>query len=103
MDFSEKTLPKSISRTASFNKVMTKNKDFLWQQFVINFNRAYNELVRNNLEMKIIVLYLRDKEMKRYFFEYKFETYTVIRKDVLYQLRELFNKRVDFSILYRST
>lgn len=103
MNFVWLSLPKSISRTSSFNKKITNNKDFLWWQIIINFNKAYSELVRYNLESRVIVLYLRDKELWKYFFEYKLGDFTIIRSDILLKVRELFFSKVDFSLEYRTT
>jgi hypothetical protein len=42
---------KSISRTRSFNHRITNNKDFLYQQILINFERAFEVLYEHNLEI----------------------------------------------------
>ncbi|EKE28657.1 MAG: hypothetical protein ACD_3C00035G0007 [uncultured bacterium (gcode 4)] len=103
MDFSGNPIPKSISRTSSFNKKITNDKDFLWSQIVGHFNQAYFILTKYNLELKNIAVYLRDKDFCRYAYDFNFEAHTNIRTDLLARLREVFNSKVPFSLEYRST
>ncbi|EKE29081.1 MAG: hypothetical protein ACD_2C00234G0008 [uncultured bacterium (gcode 4)] len=103
MDFSGNPIPKSISRTSSFNKKITNDKDFLWSQIVDHFNQAYFILTKYNLELKNIAIYLRDKDFCRYAYDFNFEIHTNIRTDLLMKLREIFNSKVPFSLEYRST
>ncbi len=103
MDFSGNPIPKSISRTSSFNKKITNDKDFLWSQIVEHFNQAYFILTKYNLELKNIAVYLRDKDFCRYAYDFNFEAHTNIRTDLLARLREVFNSKVPFSLEYRST
>ena len=72
MSFSHPDLPKSISRTRSFNDTMTTDRDFLWEKILTNFERAYKDLMSHYLEAGSIMLYLRDKELRRYVFPHHF-------------------------------
>ena len=94
---------KSISRTRSFNFEMTTDKNKLWLKLVSNFETAYIELMKNNFETKSIGLYLRDKQMKRYLYEWKFEQFTNNKKTLLESLKKLFNAYFINWIIYRST
>lgn len=94
---------KSISRTRSFNHEMLTDKARLWLKLVSNFEIAFEDLMKNNFETKSIWLYLRDKEMKRYLFEWKFEEYTNNKKFLLNSLKKLFEQYFVLWIIYRST
>jgi hypothetical protein len=52
--------------------MMTCDRNFLWEKILMNFERAYKELMSLHLEAGSISLYLRDKELRRYVFPYYF-------------------------------
>ncbi len=94
---------KSISRTRSFNKFMTSDKNFLLEQILYNFDKVFEEISDKNLEIKTISVMLRDKSFYTYYFTYKFTSFTNIRKDLLDALLRLFKNNFDDTKLYRST
>lgn len=98
-----KELPKSISRTRSFNKNITNNIDFLKQEIILNLSRAMEELTEKKLETRIISLYLRNKNKTPMHVNYKLEEYTLDREEILKTLGILFNKLYSPFDEYRST
>ncbi|MCP4523793.1 MAG: hypothetical protein GY828_06280, partial [Candidatus Gracilibacteria bacterium] len=56
---------KSISRTRSFNHRITTNQEFLKSQILINFERAFEVLYDNNLEIAEVGIMFRDKSFKQ--------------------------------------
>ncbi|MDD2487076.1 MAG: DNA polymerase IV [Candidatus Gracilibacteria bacterium] len=94
---------KSISRTRSFNREMTTDKDKIWFKLISNFEMAYSELMKNNFEIRSIGLYFRDKQMRKYLYEGKFEEYTNSKKMLLDSLKKIFDHHFTEGIIYRST
>ena len=103
MDFAGNPIPKSITRTSSFNKKMTNDKDFLWSQILEHFNRAYFMLTRYNLELKTIWIYLRDKDFRRYVYDLTLDDHSNLRSVLVTKLREIFRSQIPFDNLYRSS
>ncbi len=94
---------KSISRTMSFNKEITSNKEFLLNQVLYNFSKVFEMISEKSLEIKSISLMLRDKSFYTYYYTFKFREYTNIRKDLLNATLKLFDDNFDEIKLYRST
>ena len=103
MSFRGNPIPKSISRTSSFNKKMTCDKEFLWSEIIVHFSKAYHILTRYNLELKSIAIYLRDKDFVRYVFDFSFREHTNIRQELVRALRTIFDNKIPFDKLYRSS
>jgi nucleotidyltransferase/DNA polymerase involved in DNA repair len=93
---------KSISRSRSFNKNITNNKDFLLSQAKVHFERLFEEITDKNIEIKHISLLLRTKEFKTLVFESKMPEFTNERQVLFNNLITLFEKYYDENILYRS-
>jgi hypothetical protein len=93
---------KSISRSRSFNKNITNDKDFLLSQAKIHFERLFEEITDKNVEIKNISLLLRTKEFKTLVFDAKLPEFTNIRNLLLDKLLNLFENNYDFNLLYRS-
>lgn len=93
---------KSISRSRSFNKNITNDKNFLLNQAKIHFERLFEEITDKNIEIKSISLLLRTKEFSTLIFEFKMQEYSNIRNELFKNLFELFEKNYDENILYRS-
>lgn len=93
---------KSISRSRSFNKHMTTDKDFLWNQALIHFNRLFEDITSKNIEIKHISLFFRDKEFRVFNYEKKFQEHTNERNILLSYLKELFENNYSNILLCRS-
>jgi nucleotidyltransferase/DNA polymerase involved in DNA repair len=74
---------KSISRTRSFNHRITTNKNFLREQILINFERAFEVLYENNLEIAEIWIMFRDKEFKQEYIFIKIPKYSNNHQEIL--------------------
>jgi nucleotidyltransferase/DNA polymerase involved in DNA repair len=93
---------KSISRSRSFNKNITNDKNFLLSQAKIHFERLFEEITDKNIEVKHISLLLRTKEFKTLVFESKMPEHTNERDILLNNILILFEKYYDKNLLYRS-
>lgn len=93
---------KSISRTRSFNKQITNDKDFLISQTLIHFEIVFEEIVEKNLEIKSIKIMFRTKDFGTSIYNYNFGEHTNIRTSILNALLYLFDKNYDSTKLYRS-
>lgn len=102
MNFKWNIVPKSISRTNSFNKEITSDKDYIWARIMSNFNSAFWILNKYNLEAKTISIYLRDKDFRRYLFDFNLMDYTNIYNEFIKALRHIFFNDIPFDNLYRS-
>jgi len=58
-------IPKSITRSRSFNHTMTDNRHLLWQRFLENFEKAYHELILIQCELSRVGVILRSKDLTR--------------------------------------
>nr|MDD3720507.1 DNA polymerase IV [Candidatus Gracilibacteria bacterium] len=94
---------KSISRTRSFNKGITSDREFLLKQILYNFDKVFEMISDKNLEVKSISVMLRDKGFYTYYFTHKFSDFTNLRKDLLSVVLSLFANNFDNKKLYRST
>lgn len=94
---------KSISRWRSFNKNITSNYDFLLNQFILNFNHLFEELILKNYETKRVSIFFRNKEKQTLVFNYTLPVYTNDRKVLLEVVKNMFILYFDNRILYRST
>lgn len=103
MNFKWNSIPLSITRTSSFNKKITNDKLFIWQQIITHFDRAYLILNKYNIELGEVAIYLRDRNFVRYYHSFKFEERTNIRSSILSKINDIFKKEIDFEKFYRST
>ena len=94
---------KSISRTRSFNKHITNNKQYLREKILINFERAFEVLYEKNMEIWEIGLMFRDKNFAREFIFLKIPTYSNNHKEILEKIILLFEKFYSPERLCRST
>jgi hypothetical protein len=83
---------KSISRTHSFNHRITTNKVFLREQILINFERAFEVLYENNLEIAEIWIMFRDKEFKQEYIFIKIPKYSNNHQKILQKMLSWFEK-----------
>lgn len=60
---------KFMSRSRSFNKQMTTNKDFLKTQLLKNFNLLFEKMIKKEFEARKIALLLRDKSFVTHIYE----------------------------------
>lgn len=96
-------MPKSISRTRSFNKHITNNVEFLKQEIVLNLSRAMEELTEKKLETRIVSLYLRNRDKIPMHISLKLDEHTLDREKILVALWSLFADLYSPMDEYRST
>lgn len=77
---------KSISRTRSFNHRITTNKEFLYEQLLINFERAFEVLYDNNLEIAEVGIMFRDKSFKQEYIFIKIPAYSNNHAEILQKI-----------------
>lgn len=94
---------KSISRTASFNHRITNNKEFLYKQILINFERAFEVLYENNLELGEIGIMFRDKEFRQEYIFIKIPKYSNNHWEILKNILLWFNTLYSQNRSCRST
>ncbi len=94
---------KSMSRWRSFNKHKTNNKEFLYEQLVLNFNHLYEEMIEKEYELKKVSIFFRDIGFYVHVFSYDFNDFIDSRKDIFEIVRALFLNHYDESIICRST
>jgi len=94
---------KSMSRWRSFNKQITNNKDFLYNQININFNILYEEFIDKDLELKNVSIFLRDKDFITHIYKYSFNEHTYIRSKIFNAIKKIFDINFSKNNNYRST
>lgn len=94
---------KSMSRSRSFNKNITNNKEFLYKQLKLNFEILFEEFTTKNISLKNVAIFLRDKNFITHIYKYNFSDYTFIRSEIFFVIKNLFEKNVLFNNQYRST
>lgn len=96
-------LRKSIVCTRSFNHDMTYEQIVLWRHLIENLERAYNTLIYEKQDARVIWIHLKDKEFNSYWeFKDLWES-TIDIKKITDAARELFIKMYSKGILYRTT
>lgn len=103
MNLWNSTIPKSISRTRSFNPHFTKDKVVLFQYLILNFERAFEELILYWLKTKSMKIFLKDKSFKFYKSEVIFPQYTCNKSLLLKSLNILFEDLFNGQRYYRTT
>lgn len=99
----KKNPDQSISRWRSFNKQITNNKIFLYEQLLSNFNCLYEEFIDKNMQLKKVGIFFRNKEFITLSYEHSFNEYTNDRKEILEIIKTLFKINYNNTQLYRST
>lgn len=96
-------ITKSISRTRSFNKSITNDKNILKEKILMNFERAFEVLYEKNMEIGEVGIMFRDKNFYREYAFYKIPTYSNNHKEILEKIIILFEKLYSHQRLCRST
>lgn len=96
-------IPKSISRTRSFNPHFTKDKSVLFEHLILNFERAFEELTLWSLEAKCMKIFLKDKWFKFYKSEVIFPQHTCNKNLLLKSLNIMFDDLFNWQKYYRTT
>lgn len=96
-------LPKSITRTRSFNKNITNNPEFLKQEIILNLWRAMEELTDKKMEVKTLSLYLKTKWNVPCIKSLTLSEWTLDRVEITKNLSILFSELFSPGELYRST
>ncbi|MEF2175663.1 MAG: DNA polymerase IV [Candidatus Absconditabacteria bacterium] len=92
MSLGNSDIPKSISRTRSFNPHFTKDKNILFEHLILNFERAFEELTLGGLETKCMKIFLKDKGFKFYKSEVIFPQHTCDKNLLLKSLNIIFDE-----------
>jgi nucleotidyltransferase/DNA polymerase involved in DNA repair len=94
---------KSISRTRSFNHRITTNKEYLREQILINFERAFEVLYDNNLEIAEVWIMFRDKSFKQEYVFIKIPAYSNNHSEILQKIIFWFEALYSWERQCRST
>jgi nucleotidyltransferase/DNA polymerase involved in DNA repair len=94
---------KSISRSRSFNKNKTNNKEFLLTKLLGHFETVYTRITEKSVEISEVSIMLRhiDKNTSRLW--HIFAEHTNDRKKILLQVQQLFEQAYSSDQIYRST
>ncbi len=93
---------KSMSRSRSFNYTINSDKRFLLLQLHEHFERLFENLTEQNLEIKSASILLRTKTFQTLIFENKLQEHTNNRNLILWVLLNLFENNYTKDLLYRS-
>ncbi len=94
---------KSISRSRSFNKKKTANRDFLMTQILAHFETVYTWITEKSVEISEIGVMLRDDDFRTHRKSYSFPEHTNDRRKMLQHVYKLFDDIYTPHTLYRST
>lgn len=94
---------KSISRSRSFNKMKTNNKEFLLTKLLGHFETVYTRITEKSVEISEVSIMLRHKDKDTSRISYHFPEHTNDRKKILFHVQQLFEKIYSSQIIYRST
>lgn len=94
---------KSIICSRSFNHSMTNEYHVLWRQLIENLERAYNWIVSEKLQTRVVWVHLKDKEFNSYWeFKDLWESSIDIKK-IITATKELFGQMYSKDKIYRTT
>lgn len=93
---------KSISRSRSFNKSITSDKEFLINELIGHFERVFEDITSKNFEVKRIAIFFRTKSFQVLTYEHTFPEYTNNRKVLYDTMVSLFSLHFQEHFLYRS-
>jgi hypothetical protein len=91
-----------MSRSRSFNYTINSDKRFLLLQLHEHFERLFESITEQNLEIKSASILLRTKTFQTLIFENKLQEHTNNRNLILSVLLNLFEKNYTKDLLYRS-
>lgn len=80
----------SSSRSRSFNKYLTCEKDFLRKQALIHFEMLFQEMSQKQICIKRLWIFFRDKDFEVTSLFYDFPDYTNDHSEILSRLQEIF-------------
>lgn len=92
-----------ISRCRSFHPDFTNDKQLLWDYLLKNFEKAYKQLMDQDLSVKYLKVFLRTKDFKRYRSKKRLPRATANKDILLKNLRELFEDCYQPTLLFRQT
>lgn len=94
---------KSLSATRSFNREMTSEYHALWRHLATNLERAYDALLRDKQETRVVSVMLKDKDFRVFWLSADLGDPTIDRAVIGKAARALFDRIFDRSLLYRTT
>lgn len=94
---------KSLSATRSFNREMTSEYHALWRHLVTNLERAYDALLRDKQETRVVSVMLKDKDFRVFWLSADLGDPTIDRATIGKTARSLFDRLFDRSLTYRTT
>jgi nucleotidyltransferase/DNA polymerase involved in DNA repair len=94
---------KSLSRSRSFNKQKTANKQFLYEQILTHFETVYIWMTEKSIEIQEFWIMLRDENFKTHRLKYTLPEHTNDRQKILLILQALFEELYIPNMVYRST
>ena len=94
---------KSISRSRSFNKKKTNNKEFLSTQILGHFETVYSWITEKSIEIWEVWIMLRDENFTVHRLKYVFPEHTNDRQKIFFALKNIFEELYRSDIMYRST
>lgn len=94
---------KSLSATRSFNREMTAEYHTLWRYLAANLERAYDALLRDKQETRVVSVMLKDKDFRIFWESADLGDPTIDRAVIGKAARALFDRVFDRTNLYRTT
>lgn len=94
---------KSLSATRSFNREMTSEYHALWRHLATNLERAYDALLRDKQETRVVSVMLKDKDFRVFWLSADLGDPTIDRAVIGKAARTLFDRLFDRSLTYRTT
>lgn len=91
-----------MSRSRSFNKQKTSDKEFLLTQLKKHFEMVFEDMIEKNLETKTITLLLRNKEFEVFHYPYHFSYFTCDRNELYQKACHLLDTFYCPDMIYRS-
>lgn len=101
--FASPLRPKNITRSRSFHPNFTSNREWLWSHLMMNFEKAYSQMLSHHLSTRYIRVRLRDKAFQSHSQEILLPHYVNDKKELLSHIEKLFNNWYKPFIKYRTT
>ncbi len=92
-----------ISRCRSFHPHFTSDKDRLWAYLIKNFEKAYKQLMDNDLAVKYLKVFLRSKTFARDKASKRLPRATADKQIIVKEMKALFELAYQPGELYRQT
>jgi DNA polymerase-4/DNA polymerase V len=95
--------PSCIWRSRSFHPHFTSCKKTLWRKLMMNFEKAYAQMVVESVATRYLWIMFRDKNFAHYPLKQRLKDHTYERTELIQAMKDMFEQLYRPWVLYRTT